>query len=53
MKPTLPRRRFLQSAALGATATAMSARSYGRILGANDRIRLAQIGCGSRGVGRT
>lgn len=51
MKPNLPRRRFLQTAALGATATAMSARSYARIAGANDRIRLAQIGCGSRGVG--
>ena len=29
----------------------MDARSYGRILGANDRIRIAQLGCGSRSRG--
>ncbi len=33
------------------TATAMTARSYARIMGANERIRLAQIGCGGRGIG--
>ena len=44
--PSLSRRHFL-----GATAaTAQSARSYGRILGANDRIQIGQIGCGSRGA---
>ncbi|MBT9332611.1 Gfo/Idh/MocA family protein [Paracidobacterium acidisoli] len=29
----------------------MSARSYARIVGANDRIRLGQLGCGSRSHG--
>ncbi|HEX43067.1 MAG TPA: Gfo/Idh/MocA family oxidoreductase, partial [Phycisphaerales bacterium] len=43
------RRSFLKSAA--GTAVAMSALSYSRVLGANDRIRIAQIGCGSRGIG--
>ena len=28
----------------------LSARSYGRIMNANERIRLAQIGCGGRGL---
>ena len=32
-------------------ATGMDARSYARILGANDRIRLAQLGCGARSRG--
>jgi predicted dehydrogenase len=35
----------------GAVITAMTARSYGRILGSNDRIHLAQLGCGSRSQG--
>lgn len=29
----------------------MTARSYARILGSNDRIRLAQLGCGARSAG--
>jgi predicted dehydrogenase len=33
------------------TAVAMSAASYSRVLGANDRISLGLIGCGGRGVG--
>ena len=42
------RRGFLKgAAALGAAA--LTARSYGRVVGANDRIRLGQIGCGQRG----
>jgi predicted dehydrogenase len=32
-------------------AAGMDARSYGRVLGANDRIRLAQLGCGQRSHG--
>ena len=31
-------------------ATALSAASYGRILGANNRIRVANVGCGRRGL---
>ena len=45
------RRKFLKAAAVaaGATAFGTSALSYGRILGANDRISLGFIGLGSRG----
>jgi len=43
------RRSFLKS--LAGTAAAVSALSYSRVLGANDRLRVAQIGCGSRGIG--
>ncbi|MEN6604608.1 MAG: Gfo/Idh/MocA family oxidoreductase, partial [Bryobacteraceae bacterium] len=39
------RRDFLKVAAIAPAA------SYGRILGANDRIRLGQIGCGGMGSG--
>jgi predicted dehydrogenase len=51
-KPTAnSRRRFLgqAGAALGAGAVGTSALSYGRILGANDRISLGHIGVGRRG----
>ena len=50
---SLNRRKFLQATAIGTAAVSLSARSYGRILNANERIRLAQIGCGGRGIGRT
>ena len=46
------RREFLKTAAAGAAAVAatqFTARSYARILGANDRISIGQIGCGDRG----
>ena len=42
----MDRRTFIRSAAVG-----MAAQSYSRILGANDRIRLAQLGCGDRSHG--
>src|ERR1700677_2856349 len=45
---TMNRRGFLYAGA--ATAAAMSARSYGRILGANDRVGLGVIGLGRRGT---
>ena len=32
-------------------AAGMTARSYARVMGANDRIRLAQLGCGGRSRG--
>jgi predicted dehydrogenase len=48
----LSRRRFISHAAVGAAGVlAMPARSWGRVLGANERIRLGVIGTGSRGVG--
>ena len=51
-KPT-NRRTFLAGAgaAIGASAFGRTALSYGRILGANDRISLGHIGCGRRGLG--
>jgi predicted dehydrogenase len=43
----LPRREFLSGAAKGAAV--LSAASYSRVLGANDKIILGVIGCGDRG----
>ncbi len=45
------RRTFLKQAGVAALAVGMDARSYARVLGANDRIRLGQLGCGSRSHG--
>lgn len=45
-RPT-SRRNFIKTSA--ATAFAMTAASYGRIVGANDRLRIGLIGCGDRG----
>jgi predicted dehydrogenase len=44
----VPRRDFIKT--VGA-ATAATALSYSRIVGANERVQLGLIGCGSRGVG--
>src|SRR5436189_5152835 len=43
---TVSRREFLAAGTL-----LLTARSYSRILGANDRIQIGQIGCGHRAVG--
>ena len=51
MKRTLNRRNFLKAGVGGGAALALSASSYGRVMGANDRISIGVIGCGSRGVG--
>ena len=45
---SVDRRDFIKTATAATAATALS---YTRILGANDRVRLGLIGCGSRGVG--
>ncbi|HUG12196.1 MAG TPA: Gfo/Idh/MocA family oxidoreductase [Opitutaceae bacterium] len=45
----LNRRTFLKSAALGVAATALSARSWAQIAGANSDIRVAVIGLNGRG----
>ena len=45
------RREFLRQAAGTMIAGGLTARSYGRVMGANDRIQLAQLGCGSRSMG--
>lgn len=42
------RRNFVKTAALGAAGISLSARSYGRILGANDRVRVGIVGFSNR-----
>jgi len=49
------RRKFIQQVALGAAGislgninSAFSAKSYARIIGANDRLNVALMGCGRR-----
>jgi len=47
--PTMQnRRKFIQTTALAAGAMAFSAKSYARILGANDRIRVGVVGFSDR-----
>src|SRR5271170_7082997 len=45
------RRAFVKQAGSAMLAAGMTARSYARVIGANDRIRLAQLGCGDRSQG--
>ena len=45
------RRSFLKSAAFASTVAAFSRSSYGRILGANERLKIGAIGVGGRGAG--
>jgi predicted dehydrogenase len=51
MKSFYSRRKFLKTAAAGSAALALSAVSYGRVIGANDRLSIGIIGCGGRGLG--
>ncbi len=51
MRGSYSRRDILRAAAAGSAALAMSATSYSRVIGANERISIGIIGCGSRGVG--
>ncbi len=51
MKQTLSRRTFLKAGAGVSAAMTIPAASYAKILGANDRISIGIIGCGSRGRG--
>ena len=54
-KKELSRRNFIGKAAMGVAGAAMtvktaqSASSYNRVIGANDRINIGFLGCGSRG----
>ena len=49
-KPTnLSRRKFLQTSAFAAAGLGLSAKSWGRVIGANDTIRVGVIGFNSRG----
>lgn len=45
------RRTFVKQAGAVALAAGLDARSYARVIGANDRIRIAQLGCGQRSEG--
>ncbi len=47
----IDRRTFVKQAGGAMLAAGMSAQSYARVLGANDRIRLGQLGCGDRSQG--
>jgi predicted dehydrogenase len=46
---TLTRRSFLKTSALGLAATALSARSWAQVVGANSDVRVAVIGLNGRG----
>jgi predicted dehydrogenase len=50
MADTVSRRRFVGGAA-GSAVLPLTASSYSRIAGANDRIQVGQIGCGHRASG--
>lgn len=50
MENLMSRREFVKTTAVAGAALGLSATSYGRIRGANDRIRIGLIGCGDRGV---
>lgn len=50
MDRSVSRRTFLKAGVGTSAALAFSAASYAKIKGANDRISIAQIGCGDRGV---
>ncbi len=51
MTQSFKRRQFLKSTAFVGTSLACSAISYQRILGANERLRIASIGTGGKGWG--
>jgi len=44
----MDRRTFVQQSGVALLASGVSAQSYARILGSNDRIHLGLVGCGSR-----
>ncbi len=48
-KQSIERRDFIKQAATTATVAALTASSYSKVLGANDRVRLGIIGPGARG----
>ena len=50
-KEGINRRTFVAGAGGMMLVTSMSAKSYARVLGANDRIHIGQLGCGNRSQG--
>src|SRR5512135_1601898 len=52
METKIGRRSFITTAGtVAASASVLTARSYGRVVGANDRINIGFLGCGDRGSG--
>ncbi len=51
MDRSVSRRTLLKAGVGTSAALAFSAASYAKVKGANDRIAIAQVGCGGRGVG--
>ena len=47
---SLSRRSFLVASGVAATTAALSAKSYARVIGANDRIHIGFIGAGGMGT---
>ena len=47
----IDRRTFVKQSGAAMLAAGMTAKSYARVIGANDRIRLGQLGCGARSEG--
>jgi predicted dehydrogenase len=50
MEPSSSRRTFIKTASAGAIAMTLSASSYARVVGANERISIGVVGCGGRGA---
>ncbi len=50
-KSSISRRHFIGTTALAGLSMAVSAKSYRKILGSNDRINIAFLGCGARSHG--
>src|SRR5271156_5897902 len=50
-KEGIDRRTFVAGAGGMMLTAGLTAKSYARVLGANDRISLGQLGCGSRSQG--
>src|SRR5262245_33117406 len=50
-KSSLSRRTFLAAGSLAAAGVTFTAKSYARVIGANDRIRVGFIGAGGMGSG--
>jgi len=51
MSKTISRRDFIKTASVSTAAVSMTASSYARVVGANERIAIGIIGCGGRGIG--
>ena len=50
MAERIDRRGFIAGAGASLAATGMTAQSYARVLGANDRIQMGIVGPGGRGT---